>query len=468
MTDTDTMASRTLARSLGPFQYFVLAFGSIVGSAWVVLLGDWYALAPPGAAAIGFFAGATVMGAIAACYAEMTARLPVAGGEMIYAVEVFGRFGGFLVGWFLALFLIGIVCFEGIAIGLLAVDLLPAISGPPLYASFGQSVAAGPLLLGIGGALAIGVINMRGALAAARVQAFCTVGFLILAAIAMAMGALRGSSANLDPLFGPARGGSWGGGAAWIFATCPLWLNGFQAAIQAIEERRPGLSIAAVGRVMVAAVIVAALFYITLVLTIGMAVPWQQLAGKPMATTIAMDHLDVSGFLRVMVIVGALAALVKTWNGVALTAARVVMAQARLGFLPQRLALIHPRFASPHLAVAAVTLVTLFGIAAGPGAILPILSTASISANVLLIMTAVELIVLRRRQRGAAPRYVAPFGWFTPVFAAAGTSAMAGYAILSPWLAHRDRVPVEWILLSAWLTLGIGAWYLRRSHGAIP
>src|SRR5690606_29587526 len=99
-----------------PFQLFALAFGSIIGSSWVVLLGDWFHLAGPAGALIGFAAGGLVMMLISACYAELTARMPEAGGEFVYSLHVFGPKVAFIVGWFFTLCLLAITVFEAIAL----------------------------------------------------------------------------------------------------------------------------------------------------------------------------------------------------------------------------------------------------------------------------------------------------------------------------------------------------------------
>ena len=44
---------------------------------------------------------------------------------------------------------------------------------------------------------------------------------------------------------------SWQSGAGWIFATCAYFLNGWQAAIHAVEERRAGIN----GRTLIRCVI---------------------------------------------------------------------------------------------------------------------------------------------------------------------------------------------------------------------
>ena len=61
---TGTPPSPGLRRSIGRAGYFSLGFGTIIGSAWIVVLGDWLGAAGPGGAVLGFLAGGGRMGAL--------------------------------------------------------------------------------------------------------------------------------------------------------------------------------------------------------------------------------------------------------------------------------------------------------------------------------------------------------------------------------------------------------------------
>ena len=80
-----------LRGNIGRFQYLALGFGTMIGSAWVILLGDWLGKAGPGGAVLGFVAGGVVVVLVGACYAELAGYLPEAGSEFVYARRVYGR-----------------------------------------------------------------------------------------------------------------------------------------------------------------------------------------------------------------------------------------------------------------------------------------------------------------------------------------------------------------------------------------
>ena len=70
---------------------------------------------------------------IGLCYAELTAMLPVAGGEVAYAYMAFGTGKAFLVGWFLAFGYVAVSAFEAISVGRVLGYLLPGLDRWPLY-----------------------------------------------------------------------------------------------------------------------------------------------------------------------------------------------------------------------------------------------------------------------------------------------------------------------------------------------
>src|SRR5690349_14420061 len=108
---------RALARAITGPQYFTLAFGATVGVAWVMILGELMAQAGPGGVTLALALGGMTILLVAFCYAEIAGLRPCAGGELVYAYEVFGVAGAYAVGWSLALVYIATCVFEALSIG---------------------------------------------------------------------------------------------------------------------------------------------------------------------------------------------------------------------------------------------------------------------------------------------------------------------------------------------------------------
>lgn len=454
----------TLRRSIGRFGYFALAFGTIIGSAWLVVLGDWLHAAGPGGAMLGFLAGGVVMTLMAAIYAELCARMPEAGGEFIFAYRLFGERTAFIVGWFVTLNLIATTAFEAIVLPWMLQSLFPQLRGPVLYTLMGEQVTVGAVAIGMLGVVLITFLNYRDVRLAVTFQSVLTYGFLAVVVLVLLVGAAAGETTNLEPLFASGSGQAWWLGAFWIFANSAFFLSGFQSIPQAIEERSPGISMRTVTRTMIWAVMIAVAFYCAAILCSSLAAPWRELAGSSFATAAAVKNVLPGGLLAKVVLLMAAVSLLKTWNAVALMASRLLMAQARQGLLPGGFARIHPRHATPGAAVLFVGACSLSGMLLGRGAVLPLVNMASIGIAFTFVLSCVAVLRLRRRAAQQPGEYRAPGGTATIVLAMLATLAMALIALFEP-LSRSESVPLEWILIGCWAGLGVlFKRYRTRSH----
>jgi len=215
-----------LRRTIGTSQLFTLSFGSIVGAGWVVGVGVWLNHAGPVGTALAFTAGGLMMILVGLCYGEMTAAIPVSGGELAYAYAVFGAKTCFAVGWFLALGFVVTTIFEALTSVWLIGSLLPGALGPVLYHAFGEPMRPGGLAIGLGGTVIITALNYFGVRQAVTTQDILTYTKIAIAVLLVACGLFAGHVSNLRPLFQyDAAGGAWRGIAA-VLLTVPFWLSG--------------------------------------------------------------------------------------------------------------------------------------------------------------------------------------------------------------------------------------------------
>jgi basic amino acid/polyamine antiporter, APA family len=443
----------SLGSAVGYAGYFTLAFGAIVGSGWVVVMGDWLKAAGPGGTALGFLTGATAMGLIALCYGELAACSPNAGGEFLYTLETFGPRVGFIVGWFLILYSVAVCAFEAIACAWLLRELFPAINLGPAYKIAGVEVGWDALVIGATGAVAIGGLHYLGARSAVAFQNVITYGFIATVVVLMICGVVRGSPENLKPLLATTSGNSWIGGAFWVFATCAFFLNGWQTALHAIEERRTYVTARGAVITIILAIVASAAFYVGIVIAAASAVPWRTLVGQELPAAAAFRSLGFHGALGTLTLVAATVSLTKTWSAVTWIASRVIYAEARHGLLPPLLATVDPRSGSPGNAILLVVGLTLIGLALGRGAILPIVDMASVSLALSVILC-LAVLMRRRRRRTARPTFVVPGGLPTILAALLGALIMVGVALVQPLLSSEGKPPTEWILLAIWASLG--------------
>lgn len=454
----------TRQRVIGPFGFFALSFGSIVGSGWVVVLGDWLRTANgPGGALAAFVAGGIVMCAIGACYAELASRMPRAGGEVLYTLESFGRGAAFFVGWFLSLYLIALLGFEAIVLAWLLQTLFPVLRGEALYTAFGTSVTVDALAIGIAASLFYAYLNWRGTRSTTVFQNVVTYGFAGCAILMIAAGLILGSPENLLPLYAPADSAS-GLGPLWTFATCAMFLNGFQAAAYSIEQRRADAPIRTVLAAMVLGIAASALFYCGIILAAGSAVPWQTLVAADLPAVRAFAALTDNGVFGSLILVVAIVSLAKAYNGIASMAVRLLHAQAELGFLPKAFLQLDRTRGTPVIAVLFVLLANLAGVLVGRGAIVTIVNMCSICLAISFVFC-LAILVHRRRRAQEPAEFAVPGGALTIAVGLAGAVVMALVALWDP-VPRSAGIPTEWIMIAGWALAGLGLWRLTPGIGA--
>ena len=129
-----TEERKTLKKEIKLRSLFMLAFGTIIGIAWLIVLGSWLSQAGSLGAIIGFVIGGGMMLLIGVCYAEVATMYPVSGGEAAYVYEMYGTGMAFAAGWALAFNYVVVTSFEAISVGWAASALFPGIEGPvPLH-----------------------------------------------------------------------------------------------------------------------------------------------------------------------------------------------------------------------------------------------------------------------------------------------------------------------------------------------
>jgi APA family basic amino acid/polyamine antiporter len=454
-----------LRGNVGPAQYFALGFGCIVGSGWLIIAGNWLAAAGPGGAALGFLLGGAVIVIVGSCYAELSARIPEAGSEFVYARRVFGSRVAFIVGWFLLLFFVATSIFEGLALGSIIQVIMPSLATPTLYVALGEPLSRNAVVMGVVAALMIAIANYRGIAVAARLQSILTYGFLIVALLLLAALQVHGTRSNLIPLFGSTAGKPWYVGTLWIFATCGFLMNGFQAIPHAIEEKSQHVTAKAIAALILASIVASICFYWLVVISVGSSMPWGEIATKRMAAASAIRTLPYGGVLSTVLLYAGAASLLKTWNAMVLMGSRVLMAMARAGLAPGALGAVHPRFKSPANAVKLIATLNILGLFMGQKAIVPIVNMCAMTLTLNFAMCCATVMLLRRRHGRAGVPFTVPGGYKVIWVGTLGAVAMVLSAFVSPWLQSAGKVPIEWILLFAWSLIGLVVWLTQVDAG---
>src|SRR6266404_5655613 len=221
-----------LARKLGLRDYFALAFGTMIGVGWLVLMDDWLGRGGPFGAMLAFGIGGFLLLPIGYVYGEWVKRLPDAAGEAAYTAQVFPPIVSYFTGWIMLLAYLIVCPWEAVAVGKLASYLIPSLNSFEIYRVAGQPVFLPRLLLGILLTLFLAALNYRGIRASAIFQGFATTAVLVLFAIVAVASGFHGSTGNFHPGFLAAPLIS----ILLVLQIVPYFMTGFESVPKAAEE----------------------------------------------------------------------------------------------------------------------------------------------------------------------------------------------------------------------------------------
>src|ERR1700730_19056236 len=136
-----------LARKLRFADYFALAFGTMVGVGWLVVMDDWLARGGPLGAVLGFAIGGVLLLPVGYVYGQWVERLPDAAGEAAYTAQVFPPSVSYFTGWIMLLAYFIVCPWEAVAVGKLAAYLFPSLNFFELYHTAGHPTVLPILLL---------------------------------------------------------------------------------------------------------------------------------------------------------------------------------------------------------------------------------------------------------------------------------------------------------------------------------
>ncbi len=249
-----------LQKGIGKAGMFSLAFGAMIGVGWVTAMGTWLSNAGPMGAVIAFSIGGLLMLAIGLCYAEVTAALPLSGGEVAYAYKAFGTSKAYIVGWFLVFGYLSVSAFEAVSISKVISYLIPSLDYWQVYSVNGSPIYFSHIILSAFFVLLISVINYTGVKNSSRFQVGLTVLFISLTFIFVIAGLVMGDWDNLSPMFSANNSGSIAAGIAMVLVTVPFWFVGFDTIPQAAEEAKETISHKTIGLLIPLSIVAAVCF----------------------------------------------------------------------------------------------------------------------------------------------------------------------------------------------------------------
>ncbi len=427
-----------LARKLRLRDYFALAFGTMIGVGWLVLMDDWLGRGGPWGAMLAFGIGGLLLLPVGYVYGEWVKRLPDAAGEAAYTAEVFPPIVSYFTGWIMLLAYFIVCPWEAVAVGKLAGYLIPSLNSIELYRIEGQPVFLPRLLLGILLTLFLGVLNYRGIRGSATFQGWATTAVLVLFAIVAFGSATHGSVRNMHPGFSAAPLVS----VLLVLQIVPYFMTGFESVPKVAEEAHKEFRSQGFFRAIVLALFVGSAFYVAAIAAVSFAAPWQSLLGKRFATAAAFGQAMGTQWPVHLILIAAMFGLFQCFNGNFVAASRLLFSFGRRGTIPKRFAEIHPRFQTPSTAIIGVTIATLAGLFLGDALLVPVTEVGSMASACGWLAASLSLFLIETRLR---VRFVAALGVFVALL-------LIAMKLVPKFPGHFTGA--EWIALAVWLLLG--------------
>ncbi|MFL5423855.1 MAG: APC family permease [Myxococcales bacterium] len=431
----------------GPESALVRAVGTVGLAAGIVnvTIGGGIFRLPSGVAALvgaaaplAYLVCAAAMALVVLCFAEAASRVSLTGGAYAYVEVAFGPLAGFVSGVLLWLGLTSALAAVATFFADSAAALIPAVaSGKGAFIAFVLVLLA--------------ILNVRGVRGASRFNTVMTVAKLLPLVVFVVVGLAAGTPANLRWTRAPSIAEIGRASLFLIFAFC-----GIEAAlVPSGELRNPERS--APRAILVAMTAIVVIYLAIQIAAQGVLGPALATQPTPLAEAAG---IAAGPWGRTLILVGSSLSMFGYVSGMTLSIPRMLFAFARDGFLPARVAAVHPRYRTPHVAIAIQTAIAVLLAVTGTFEKLAILANAAI----LLVYAACALAAAELRRRdvriegSAALRRV-------PAMAVVPWLALAAIVWLLASLEMREWIAV---LAAAGGAVAIYAYARRRTAEHSP
>lgn len=423
-----------LVRAVGVTGLAAAIVNEVVGSG-IFRLPSAMAASAGTAAPLAYVACLVAMGAVVCCFAEAGSRVPTSGGPYGSVEAAYGHNAGFVAG--MLLWIASVLSCGGVAAAL-------ADAAGAAFPAFAAPLLRGLLIVVVLGAIAW--INVQGVGLATRIISWATLAKLIPLFLFVIVGAYALATRPETAVVPPIPPGE-GFGRAVILAMFAL--SGMETPLAASGEvDRPTRTIP---RALLLAMGGVGLLYIAIqVVAEGLLGGALAQSAAPLADAIG----TVGPGWRALLLAGAGFSMLCWLGSDILGAPRALFAFARDGLLPARLATIHPRFRTPHVAIwvhaglAAALALT------GTFVQLAVLSTLATSALYLMVCAA----AWRLQRRGIAILGQPLSFRILPLLAVVGIASMLVLIGLAEWAEIAGLIAV----------VVVSATYVMYRHRSLP
>lgn len=453
---------------MGAWDILVIAFGAMIGWGWVINSGDWITTAGFAGSIIAMLIGGVMVFFVGLTYAELTSAMPQCGGEHVFSYRAMGPTGSFVCTWMIILGYVATSAFEATALPTVITYLFPEFNQVYLYSIAGKDIYLTTILLGVGIAVLITFINIRGAKTAAILQTVLTA-IIAIAGILLVVGsAVNGDGANITGQMWESGTGTTLGSVFKVACMTPFLFIGFDVIPQAAEEIN--VPYKKIGKIMLLSIFLAVAWYLLIIFAVCYIMPQSAIAQEMssqngLVSAKAIEIAFRSPLMGKVLIIGGLCGIITSWNSFLMGGSRALYSMGESLMIPKMFGKLG-KHKTPEAAIILCGIACVVAPFFGRGVLVWLVDAASFGCVIAYMFVSISFCILRKKKPEMARPYKVKAGRFVGVMAV----LMAGFMTLLyivPASFSAALVWQEWIVVGIWLALGAFFYfYSKKKYGA--
>ena len=453
---------------MGAWDILVIAFGAMIGWGWVINSGDWITTAGFAGSIIAMLIGGVMVFFVGLTYAELTSAMPQCGGEHVFSYRAMGPTGSFVCTWMIILGYVATSAFEATALPTVITYLFPEFNQVYLYSIAGKDIYLTTILLGVGVAVLITFINIRGAKTAAILQTVLTA-IIAIAGILLVVGsAVNGDGANITGQMWESGTGTTLGSVFKVACMPPFLFIGFDVIPQAAEEIN--VPYKKIGKIMLLSIFLAVAWYLLIIFAVCYIMPQSAIAQEMssqngLVSAKAIEIAFRSPLMGKVLIIGGLCGIITSWNSFLMGGSRALYSMGESLMIPKMFGKLG-KHKTPEAAIILCGIACVAAPFFGRGVLVWLVDAASFGCVIAYMFVSISFCILRKKKPEMARPYKVKAGRFVGVMAV----LMAGFMTLLyivPASFSAALVWQEWIVVGIWLALGVFFYfYSKKKYGA--
>ncbi len=453
---------------MGAWDILVIAFGAMIGWGWVINSGDWITTAGFMGSMIAMLIGGLMVFFVGLTYAELTAAMPQCGGEHVFSYRAMGPTGSFVCTWMIILGYVATSAFEATALPTVITYLFPDFNQVYLYSIAGKDIYLTTILLGVGFAVLITYINLKGAKTAAMLQTILTA-IIAVAGILLVVGStINGDISNITGQMWEASTGNTLGSVFKVACMTPFLFIGFDVIPQAAEEI--SVPYKKIGKIMLLSIFLAVAWYLLIVYAVCYIMPQNAIVEEMssqngLVSAKAIEIAFHSPMMGKVLIIGGLCGIITSWNSFLMGGSRALYSMGESLMIPEFFGKLGKN-KTPEAAIILCGIACCIAPFFGRGVLVWLVDAASFGCVIAYMFVSISFCILRKKRPDMERPYKVKAGKFVGVMAV----VMAGFMTLLyiiPASFSAALVWQEWIVVGIWLALGVVFYaYSKKKYGA--